>query len=178
MAHGLGTLLDAAALCMDRKDVRFLIMGEGAERAHLEEDVRRRGLDNVIFHNFVPHSEMPDFLAALDASIVHLRPDPLFKTVIPSKIFEAMAVGLPIVMAVEGESAEIVEKAQAGLCIPSGDPAAIADATLRLADDEALRTHLGKSGLAAARTLHSRDHHAARLLRLLEETSAGRGRST
>jgi colanic acid biosynthesis glycosyl transferase WcaI len=173
MAHGLQTVLDAAALCADREDVRFLIMGEGAERGALEEDANRRGLDNLIFSDFVPHSEMPDSLAALDASIVHLRPDPLFETVIPSKIFEAMAVGLPIIMAVPGESAEIVEEAQAGLCIPSGDPAALAEATLRLADDEALRRHLGKSGLAAARTLHSRDHHAQRLLELLETTSAG-----
>ena len=141
MAHGLETLLDAAALSASRKDVRFLIMGEGAERAKLEEQVRSRGLDNVIFRNFVSHAEMPNYLAALDASIVHLRPDPLFKTVIPSKIFEAMAAELPIVMAVEGESAEIVEAAQAGLCVPSGDPAALAEATLKIADDGALRQH-------------------------------------
>ena len=168
MAHGLETVVDAAKLCEDDAGICFLIMGEGAEREKLQNAVARRGLSNVVFHDFAPHDSMPSYLAALDASIVHLRPDPLFKTVIPSKIFEAMAMGTPILMAVEGESAEIVENSGSGLCIPSGNPRAMADAVVRLSNDKTLREKLSRAGRLAADTKFSRRANASALLTSLE----------
>jgi colanic acid biosynthesis glycosyl transferase WcaI len=171
MAHGLETILDAAALVKGRDDVRFLIIGEGAERHRLESEARRRGLGNVLFRDFVPREHVPSYLAALDASVVHLRPDPVFRTVIPSKIFESMAMGVPIVMAVEGESAEIVRRADAGLCVPSGDPAALVEAVLRLAADPGERARLGANGRDAVRSTYGRRPLAIAALRCLESAA-------
>jgi glycosyltransferase involved in cell wall biosynthesis len=176
MAHGLTTVLDAAELCRGERDMYFLIMGEGAERASLEESARKRGLDRVLFRNYCPHEDVPSWLASLDVSIVHLRPDPLFKTVIPSKIFEAMAMSLPILMAVEGEAAAIVAEAEAGVCIPSGDAAAMAEGLRRLRSDPALRERLGKNGLEAVTKKYSRRANAeAALLSLRAAIEAHRG---
>ncbi len=169
MAHGLATLLDAAELTRPDPTIRFLIMGDGAERKELEEQALHRGLDNVVFHGFVPHVELPGYLAALDASIVHLRPDPLFTTVIPSKIFEAMAVGVPILMAVEGEAAEIVASAGAGVCLRPGDPGALVEAVRKLAGDPGLCAQLASRGREAARTQYSRRPNALAVIEVLED---------
>ena len=90
-------------------------------RAALEKEALALKLTNLTFHDYVPHDQIPSVLATLDASIVHLRPDPVFRTVIPSKIFESMAIGVPLVHAVEGESADLVREAGAGMCLPGGD---------------------------------------------------------
>jgi glycosyltransferase involved in cell wall biosynthesis len=168
MAHGLATVLDAAEMLKEDDGVRLVIMGNGAERAGLEADAMRRGLHNLVFHDFVPHDEMPAYLAALDASLVHLRPDPLFHTVIPSKIFEAMAMGLPILMGVEGESAEIVADSDCGICFPSGDSAAMVEATRRLVADPELGKRLGRNGQEAARTNYSRRPNATAVVKSLQ----------
>jgi glycosyltransferase involved in cell wall biosynthesis len=168
LAHGLTTLLDAADRLRVRPDVHLLVLGEGAERRKLETAARERGLTRVHFRDNVPHSEIPSYLAALDVSIVHLRPDPLFRTVIPSKIFESMAMGVPILMGVEGESAEIVGECGAGVCIPSGQPDAMAEALTRLASDPAGRRAMGERGREAVRARYSRRRLALAALETLQ----------
>jgi len=170
MGHDLTTVLGAAELCRDREDVVFLIMGEGAERVPLEEEARRRGLSNVIFHDFVPQDEVPSYLSAMDVSIVHLKAHPVFKTVIPSKIFENMAMGVPMVYAVEGISARIVEEAGAGACIPSGDPQAMARAVLELREDRARLRQMAKRGPQVVAREYSRRIKAEEMLRSLNRT--------
>jgi glycosyltransferase involved in cell wall biosynthesis len=169
MAHGLQTMVEAAELLRARRDVKLLILGEGAERAPLEAEAKRRGLDNLIFHDLVTHDLMPSYLAALDVSIIHLKPDPLFKTVIPSKIFESMAMGVPMIMAVEGESAQIVRDAAAGLCIPSGDARALAEAVTALADRPDERKRLADNGMRVVVERYARAPLALAAMRTLEE---------
>lgn len=176
MAHGLQTVVDAAALTRDRDDIRWLIMGQGAARAELEARVKELRLPNVIFHDFVPHAEVPSWIAALDASLVHLRPDPLFHTVIPSKIFECMAVGTPIVMAVEGESAAIVEEAGAGVCLPSGDARRMAEVVSELAVDAERCEGIGASGRRAVERTHNRASRAAAMIEAMERAVASHRR--
>jgi len=168
MAHGLETIVEAAERCRDLPRVRFLIMGDGARRETLEEDARRRGLTNLIFEDVVPHDHIPSYLAAMDLAIVHLRPDPVFRTAIPSKIFEFMAMGVPILMAVEGESAEIVEQAGCGVCIPSGDAEAMAAQVRRLSGDAGELREMGRRGASAAREIHNRPAQARLELASLE----------
>lgn len=163
-AHALHTVLEAAALLGDRRDVHFLILGEGAERRALETRARELGLGNLSFHDFVPQDEVADYIAAVDVSLVHLRDQPLFRTVIPSKIFEIMAMENPVVLGVEGESAAIVREADAGLCVPPEDPRAMAEAVRRLVDDPALRARLGANGLAHVRAHYDRRVLARRVL--------------
>ena len=172
MAHGLETMLDAAEKCLDDSRLRFLIMGEGAERVNLEAAAKRRGLSNVIFHDFVSHDQVPSYLAALDVSIVHLRPDPVFKTVIPSKIFENMAMGVPMIMAVEGEAAEIVREAGAGLCVPSGNGSIMADTVRRLADNARLLDEMGRRGREAVEAHYTRRANAKSCIHSFEAAIA------
>jgi len=161
LAHGLTTLVEAAERCAAADDVVFLIMGEGADRKRLESLVAQKGLTNVIFRNFVGHDEVADYISSLDLSVVHLRPDPVFKTVIPSKIFENMALGVPLLMAVEGESAEIVADAGCGLCIPSGDSEKMAAAVLELNAARARLDEMGRRGLDAVARKYDRKVLAA-----------------
>ena len=167
-AHGLKTVLDTAELCRDKPELRFVIIGEGADRAKLEQEATQRGLTNLIFRDFVPHDEIPSYLAALDVGIVHLRPHDVFKTVIPSKIFEFMAMGTPMIYGVEGCSAEIVKKAGAGYCIPSGDPQAMADAICELQNEPQRLEQMGQAGREAVAKEFSREVKAKEMLRSFE----------
>ena len=168
MAHGLETLIEAAEILQSRADIHVLILGEGARRAALERDARTRGLTNLTFHDYVPHERIPHVLATLDLSVVHLRPDPVFRTVIPSKIFESMAVGVPLVHAVEGESADLVASAGAGICLPGGDPVLLADTLTRLLDAPEQRASMGAKGREAAHQQHNRENQALRMLEILQ----------
>jgi glycosyltransferase involved in cell wall biosynthesis len=168
MAHGLETILEAAERCRDVERIRFLIMGDGAKRRDLERDARARGLDNLIFKDPVPHDQIPSYLDAMDLAVVHLRADPVFRTAIPSKTFEFMAMGVPILMGVEGETAEIVESTGCGVCVPSGDAEAMAREVRRLSrDPDALRT-MARLGKVAAAERYSRAVQAGLELESLE----------
>jgi hypothetical protein len=148
MACGLRTALDAAELLKQRQrnDVAIMLVGDGAVREELAEEARQRGLDNVIFTGRQDKSLMPAFLSIAGASLVHLRRSELFRSVLPSKIFEAAAMARPIILGVEGEAAQLVDKAGGGICIEPENAEQLVDAILRLADDPQLRQQLGQSG--------------------------------
>jgi glycosyltransferase involved in cell wall biosynthesis len=110
MAHGLDVVIRAARQV--QRDVLFLIVGDGACRKALEEEAA--GLDNVRFMGLLPKQEIPSIIAASNASLVHLKKSKLFATVIPSKMFELMAMDVPVIMGVEGEARDIVLEACAG----------------------------------------------------------------
>lgn len=173
MAHGLETVLDAADLTRG-EPIRYLLVGDGAREADLKADASRRGLANVTFVARQSREDVPSILAAADAVIVHLRDAPLFSTVIPSKIFEAMAVSRPIVHAVRGESAEIVERAGAGIPVAPGSPEGIVAAVMTLRADPALARRLGESGRRAVERDFDRGAAALSMLRVLEDAARGR----
>jgi glycosyltransferase involved in cell wall biosynthesis len=108
-------------------------------------------------------------LAASDVSLVILRDTPLFATVIPSKMFEAMGAQRPIVLGVRGEAAELLEEAHAGLCVPPGDDRALAAAVVHLAANPAEAERLGRNGRSAAEKSYDRDRLAESYVRWLEE---------
>lgn len=113
MAHSVETLL-AAAKVTDDPQVHFVIMGAGAQSAYIKEQSLK--LENVTFIDSSTRQDAINVLNILNASIVHLKDTPLFSTVIPSKIFESMALNKPILMGVKGESRDIViDEAKAGL---------------------------------------------------------------
>lgn len=125
MAHDLGRLLDVAARMRERRDVAFAFVGDGAERADLERRARAEGLTNVRFLGVQPRERMPRLYAASDVCVVPLRASELFRTVLPSKIFEIMGMAKPIVLAVDGEARRLVERAQAGRFVPPGNSDAL-----------------------------------------------------
>lgn len=171
LAHGLENVLDAAALTRHARDVRWLFVGDGAAKPALVEAARDLGLDRVRFEAPRPKHAMRATWSVCDAALVHLKDEPVFATVIPSKIFEAMGMGLPVILvAPEGEAAEIVRRTGCGLVVPPSDPAALASAAVRLRDDVELRRELARASRAAA-PLFDRDALAHAMLRVLEGTA-------
>lgn len=126
LAHALDTVLDAAERMSGRGDVTFLFIGDGADRARLEAEAARRGLDAVRFLGLRPRAEMPAWIASVDCLLVMLRDLPVFETVIPSKIFEFCAQERPVVVAARGEIRRMVEEAKAGFVVDPEDGAALA----------------------------------------------------
>lgn len=153
-AHGLSIVLDAAEQLADF-DLEFVLVGHGAEADTLEEQARARELDNVRFVGRRPKTEIPDFLALSDVSLVHLRDVELFRTVIPSKIFEAMAAGVPIALGVHGEAERILTETEAGLVFQPEDPDALSSVLRQLYHNHDLRRELGDNGREAVSESYS-----------------------
>jgi glycosyltransferase involved in cell wall biosynthesis len=115
MAHSLDFIV-AGLKYLDDPNIHFLFVGDGAEKDHIVSMAVKEKLKNVIFIDPVPKDMVPDFLGICDAALVPLKKSATFKTVIPSKIFEAAAMQRPILLGVEGQAKEIVDKYKAGLC--------------------------------------------------------------
>jgi len=170
LAHGLETLLDAAEMFLKqgRDDLRFLLLGDGARKAELKADADRRGLTNVIFVDLVPKAEVVRYWSLLNVSLIHLRDSELFSTVIPSKMFESMGMGVPLLHGVPGESAGIVELEGVGIVFPSGNHKALCDAMLRLKEDTDLYARLRQSCIDAAPN-YDRSRLAGEMLTVLDD---------
>jgi glycosyltransferase involved in cell wall biosynthesis len=175
MAHGLRNVLDAAELLKRNPDLRILLAGAGAERDALMADARNRGLTNVVFMPPQPKEAMPRVWSLCNVALVHLRDHPAFSNVIPSKMFEAMAMGLPILLAVpDGEARRILEADGAGMWVPPETPRALAEAIETLASESDDYKRFAEASLAAA-PRHSREQQARDMLSVLDFAATGRG---
>jgi glycosyltransferase involved in cell wall biosynthesis len=165
MAHGLQVVLHAAERLkkQGRSDVRFLIVGDGANRKSLQEEAQRQGLEHVIFTGLIPHAQVPNLLASCNAALVHLRGTKLFGTVVPSKIFETMALNTPIVMGVQGPARQIVLAARAGVAMTPDDPDSLLLAIDRIYANEESYRH----GRQYVSQFYDRDSLANKLLAIL-----------
>ena len=168
MAHRADILLDAARLCRD-PDIVFLIVGSGAEREKIEKRQEELKLANFRMIEKVSKEEVKYILALTDASVVHLKALPLFKTVIPSKIFEAMATRTPIIHGVEGESKEIIEEANAGIPIEPENAMQLMEAAVRLKSEPKLYERMAEDGYQHVHTNYDRSKLALRYLDLLQQ---------
>jgi len=174
LAHALDNVLDAAAMLNAERDIVFLFAGSGARHDALVEETRARGLDNVIFLPRQPKSAMPAVWSLCNVSLIHLKNDPLFASVIPSKIFESMGMGLPMIVAVPpGEATGTVEETGSGIAVAPGDPAALAGAIRALRDDGGRRASLARASRDAA-PRYSRDRLAEAMLAVLRDAAASR----
>ena len=175
MAHALSNVLDAAERLKDRDHIRFLLAGAGAERDALIADAKKRGLGNVIFMPRQPKEQMPAVWSLCDVALVHLKDSAVFAGVIPSKIFEAEAMGLPLLLAApKGEASAIVLGDGAGLHIAAEDPDALAEAVGHLSEDKPAREKYAAAALAAA-PHHSRETQAREMLDVLQMAASGAG---
>jgi glycosyltransferase involved in cell wall biosynthesis len=151
MAHDLMNVVEAAELLRSRTDICFLFVGDGAAKPELVASVRQRRLDNVVFSDPRHKEQMPACWSVCDVALVHLKDDPVFSEVIPSKLFEAMAMGLPVLIAAPaGEATSIVAGERAGIVVTPSSPEALAAAIGSLADNPAQRAALASHSLAAA----------------------------
>jgi glycosyltransferase involved in cell wall biosynthesis len=174
MAHALDSVLESAALLRERPDIAFLLIGSGASREALVQKAGEMKLDNVVFVERQPKSAMPDYWSLCDISLITLKNDPLFATVIPSKIFESMGMGLPIVLALpEGEAAELVRKSGSGVVVQPEDAVGLARVLRRLADDRDECSRLSGASARAARCF-SRDQAALDMANALSRVVGSR----
>ncbi len=173
MAHGLDVILDAAESLRHDPRITFLLVGDGAERAGLLERRTARNLDNVLILGQRPKQDMPAIWTATDASLILLRRNDLFRKVIPSKMFEAMAMRRPIILGVEGESCDLLMQAGAGIPIPPQDADALTSAIVKLANDPACAASFAQSGETFVRANFDRADLASRYLDALATAANG-----
>lgn len=169
-ANAVHQLVDAAVLLQDRPDILIALVGDGPERAAVEERVRSRGLKNVMVCGPQPKADMPDFVRACDVGAAVLQDNPTFRTVYPNKVFDYMACERPTLLAIDGVARELVEdQAKAGIFAKPEDAKALDAAIRRLADSPELCADLGRSGRTWVAANATREALAARYLEVLEE---------
>jgi glycosyltransferase involved in cell wall biosynthesis len=146
-AHGLKSVAQAAARLQEiAPKVLFLLVGEGADKSNVRSLAEAMGLKNLLILDQQPRNKIPALIRASSACMVPLKKSEIFKTVIPTKMLEFMACGRPVILGVEGQARELVEKADCGVCVPPEDSAALAGAIEQLYSDAKLRERLGRNG--------------------------------
>ena len=169
LAHSLETILFAAKKISQRRledKIHFLFLGDGANKIKLEKLALELELKNVTFLASVPKAEVVSYWSIIDISIISLKNTELFKSVIPSKMFESMSMGIPILHAVSGESAKIIDYTGAGIPVEPENSSAIADEIIRLSQDNAALAVLGRKGQIASESF-DRTRLANEMLKVL-----------
>jgi colanic acid biosynthesis glycosyl transferase WcaI len=175
MAHGLDTLIEAAAKLQSiAPEVLFLLIGEGADKQRIKSIAAARALTNIRFVDQQPRTKIPSFICASDASLVLLKKTELFKTVIPTKMLEFMSCARPLILGVDGQARDIMEKAEAGIFIEPENPEQLVEAVIRLANDGALREELGKNGRSYILQNFSREQTASAYIEILRDVMQDR----
>jgi len=170
--HGLDTLIEAAALLQDRKDIAFLLVGDGPEKPRLEQMASDLNLGNVIFGKS-PYSEMDRLYSIAYASVATLRNMDVAKSMRLSKIFPSLSCGVPVVYAGIGEAAELIAEHECGLTVEPERPDLLAQSIEALAEDQALRDRLGTTGRELIETEYAWSQIVKRWLEELETGKAG-----
>ncbi len=175
LAQGLDVVLDAAEELSDLADVQFVLVGGGTDADRLRQVAGERGLDNVRFVGRQPADRMPHIFAISDVLLVHLRDEPLFRITIPSKTIAYMACGRPVLMGVEGDAADLIRSAGAGVTCRAGDAKDLAETVrgLRLMS-QAAREEMGHAGRETFLNSYSRGVLLDRYEVILSELVRGR----
>ncbi|PWH12784.1 MAG: hypothetical protein DDG60_11720 [Anaerolineae bacterium] len=168
LSQGLEHVLAAADLLKEQKEIRFVFVGDGASRQMLVEETERRGLQNVMFLPFQPRNRLPEVLASADISLVSLQRG-LGSGSLPSKMYSIFASARPMILCVDEKSDpwKLLEQAQAGLCVPPENPAALAAAILYLKNTPHLCQAFGEKGRLWAEKRHSPEAGAREIETLL-----------
>ena len=156
LSQGLENVLAAAEELAEQPDIHFLFVGDGPGREELIAQAQSHRLRNVQFVPFQPRDRLPEVLGSADVSLVILRKR-IGTGSLPSKTFSILASGRPIIASIDQQSEtwDLIQKAQAGLCIEPENPQALVKAILMLKNDQNLRERLGKNGRIWAERRHS-----------------------
>lgn len=176
LSNNLGVVLEAAALLLDRQDIQFVLLGDGKDKPLLQREAAERGLHNVCFLPSVPKLEMREALAAADACIAILKPIPMYETVYPNKVFDYMAAARPVVLAIGGVIRQVVQDARAGIYVPPGDPAALAEAVRLLAANPEMGRQMGQRGRLYVEEHFDRAVLAGKLEKLFQKLKSDKNR--
>ena len=151
----------------------FLFLGDGARKEALKQMAAEKKLDNVVFIDSVSKADVARYWSLLDVSVIHLKKTDLFTTVIPSKLFESMGMGLPVLHGVEGESARIVRDENAGIPFEPENVDELVAALRRLKENPSELEQFKASCLKGAQN-YDRTNLALRMMKILENTVARR----
>jgi glycosyltransferase involved in cell wall biosynthesis len=180
-AHGLsndlGVVLQAASLLRDRQDIRIILLGDGKDKSKLQAQAAALELDNLIFLPPIPKDEMNEALAAADVCIAILKPVEMYKTVYPNKVFDYMAAGKPIILAIDGVIREVIEQSAGGIFTPPGDPQAMAEVIRFFADNPEKAREMGSNARRHIERYFDRTILAGELMDLLNSLEAGKNKS-
>jgi glycosyltransferase involved in cell wall biosynthesis len=172
MAHGLETLIETAKQIQgSHPNILFLVIGEGAEKERIVAMAQSLALSNLLILGQQPRETVPAYICASNACIAMLKNDPLFKTVIPSKMLEFMACARPVILGVDGQARKILEDGRAGIFVQPGNVDALARAIIQLACDAGLCDSLGNSGRRYILRHNTRKQTADRYIEVLENIS-------
>jgi len=167
-AQGLAVVLEAAELLADLPDLQFVLVGDGADLERLKAVTQERRLDNVKFLGSFAIEEMSGLYALSDVLLLHLRDDPLFRITIPHKIFAYLASGKPVLAAMAGDAANVVQASQAGLRCRPGDPQAMAETVRRLHGMPACqRQEMADNGRRAALRQYAKEYLVGKMIEML-----------
>jgi glycosyltransferase involved in cell wall biosynthesis len=176
-AHGLsndlGIILEAAVLLKTRQDISIVLLGDGKDKPKLQAQASALGLDNLIFLPPVPKDEMDEALAAANACIAILKPVEMYKTVYPNKVFDYMAAGRPVILAIDGVIREVVEQAAGGIYVAPGDSQAMANAIGYLADQPEKGREMGRNARKHIEQYFDRTILADKLAELFQKLLSG-----
>jgi len=146
LSHALDKVVESAELLKNEDSILFEIIGEGAEKENLNNLIGKLGLNNIKLINKIEREQLTEYYSKADILLVTLRKLDIFRKVIPSKIFEIMAFGKPVLISVDGEARFIVEKARAGLFVQPENPEDLRDKILYLKNHPDLLKEFGKNG--------------------------------
>jgi colanic acid biosynthesis glycosyl transferase WcaI len=169
LSQGLGAVLEAAELLRDLPQAQFVFVGDGSDFSRLKSLAEEKKLTNVKFLGRYPAREMPRLYALADVLLTHLRDDPLYRITVPHKIFAYMASGKPVLAAVEGNAADVIQRGKAGLTCPPENPQALAKTVRQfaaLAPEE--RRSMAESGYRMVCDEYCRDHLMAELVKMMQ----------
>ncbi len=169
MSNDLDIVLESAKLVASESKIQIVLLGDGKEKLALMQRAEQMSLTNITFAPSVAKSEMPNALAAADACIAILKPLDEYKTTYPNKVFDYMAAGRPIALAIDGVIREVVEAASCGLFAEPGDATALAGIIHRLAGDPQKSRAMGLKGRKYLEKNFSREQLAKKLIRLLDD---------
>lgn len=169
MSNDLGVLLDAADILRNHENIEIVLLGDGKDKSSLMSRAEEMNLTNVHFLSPIPKIQMSQALAAADACIAILKPVPLYGTVYPNKVFDYMAAGRPVVLAIDGVIREVVEEAEAGIFVAPGNADALANAIKHLSSNPVLCTKMGSQGRRYIEMHFDRQQLADKLIAIMEE---------
>lgn len=171
----LDCLLDAAAALKHVPSIRFLLVGEGVDRVRLERRVADEALSSVSFLPHQPVERIPRLLLDADVCFLALRPGAITPGTVPSKLYEYLMAGRPVINLVEGDAAEILDAAEAGFNVAPGDVAALRVALFSLYADPGMRVRMGTSGQRWVHGCASQAAIGARYEAVLKQVSSQEG---
>jgi glycosyltransferase involved in cell wall biosynthesis len=168
MSNDLDVVLDAAEIIKHESIIKIILLGSGKEKSRLRAEADRREIENLMFLPPLAKIDMPAALAGADVCLAILKPIEMYKSTYPNKVFDYMAAGRPVLLAIDGVIRQVVEEAQAGLFVPPGDPGALAFAMREFASNPEKCRTMGMNGRKLVESHFSREKFADKFALILE----------